>query len=204
MKDIFYNEKYKMWWPVFDHNPDGNYKTIMGGIGVIEDALCSIPGRKLCVQAGGHLGYWPNKLAEYFECVWTFEADPIVWECLNKNVDNGKIIACNSALAEKEGVATLYRGRSAGGTRIHKDGNIRVGQVTIDSLGLAVCDAIMLDIEGGEVNALLGARKTIEEFHPVIVVEELEIYARDIHELLTDFRYKKLRKIGRDAVWKIL
>ncbi len=43
---------------------------------------------------------------------------------------------------------------------------------TIDSLDLAECDLIWLDIEGYEVNALKGAKKTIDRFQPAVIIEE--------------------------------
>ena len=43
---------------------------------------------------------------------------------------------------------------------------------TIDSLDLSECNLIWLDIEGYEVNALKGGERTIDLFHPVIIIEE--------------------------------
>lgn len=46
-----------------------------------------------------------------------------------------------------------------------------VSSTTIDSLGLSACHLIKADVEGMEREVLLGARKTIAEFQPLLYVE---------------------------------
>lgn len=47
----------------------------------------------------------------------------------------------------------------------------RVPLVTIDALDLSACDFLKLDVEGMEREALLGGQKTIDQYKPVIYVE---------------------------------
>ena len=44
--------------------------------------------------------------------------------------------------------------------------------MTIDDLKLNCCDLIVLDVEGSELDALKGAKSTIERFHPVVMLEQ--------------------------------
>ena len=43
--------------------------------------------------------------------------------------------------------------------------------ITIDSMNLDKCDMIQLDVENYEFETLIGARETINKYHPLIVME---------------------------------
>lgn len=133
-----------------------------------------IPKRDVVVQAGGGVGVYPAYLAHYFKEVHTFEPDPVNYSFLVENLNgNPKITHQKAALGARAGSV---------GTRMHQAGNIGavrvveggpVPMVTIDSLDLPECDLIWLDIEGYEVNALKGAERTIDRFHPVVIIETM-------------------------------
>jgi FkbM family methyltransferase len=126
------------------------------------------------VQAGGHCGIWPLWLAERFEHVFTFEPEAANWECLQRNCarEPDKIFAVNACLGERASSISLkINGRNTGG---HK-GTPAAGDtpvVTIDGLALAACDFVMLDVEGMELPALKGAARTLERFHPAVMLEQ--------------------------------
>lgn len=62
--------------------------------------------------------------------------------------------------------------------------------MVLDSLKLEACDFLKLDIEGMEREAILGARKTIERFKPVLYVEnDREERSDALVRTLTDFGY---------------
>jgi len=48
----------------------------------------------------------------------------------------------------------------------------RVPTVAVDDLGLYSCDFIKIDVEGAEVEVLLGARETIRKYQPAIYLED--------------------------------
>jgi hypothetical protein len=88
---------------------------------------------------------------------------------------------------------------------VYPPGAIR--SMPIDGLSLKSCDLIYLDIEGGEMPALRGARKTIEKFKPVIVVEDKKLshrygYSKGQIEtwLAADYGYKVVARPHRDVV----
>lgn len=203
MEEIYYNEDYKAWWAKFDHNPKGNMHTIKGGLGAIDVVLKHCKEFNVCVQAGGHLGFWANRLSLFFAHTYSFEADPIVFECLVRNIKKKKkVTALCYALGNEEKKVKLRRGASAGGSRVEEGGKIEIEQVRLDScMTLSSCDAIMLDIEGGELNALKGAEETIKRFSPVILVEELEAYQEVLHGYMESIGYVRVDEYGRDGIW---
>lgn len=68
-------------------------------------------------------------------------------------------------------------------TSVPRDSTITVRTVTIDNLVATnrICppDVIKCDIEGGEHEALIGARQTLRQFRPIIF---LSTHGREIHE----------------------
>ena len=75
---------------------------------------------------------------------------------------------------------------------------VKVPVTTLDAeterLGLTRLDFVKMDVEGAEVAALKGARKTLERFHPSIIVETHFVNgtstANEAEQLLREFGYK--------------
>jgi len=137
----------------------------------------------IVIQAGGACGVWPVAMAEHFDMVFTFEPDLLNYWCLSANVSHlpTKIFPANFALGERPGqVATAVDKSESMNCGAYYTVDIKeaprnavlVPRITIDSLNMAGCDLICLDIEGREVEALRGAQRTIEEFQPFIMIEE--------------------------------
>lgn len=193
-----------MYWPSFDHNPEGGYKELMKGIGAV-DVLLSLSDRKRVVfQAGGHVGLWPMRLARAFKTVYTFEPTPATFRCLERNTVNVKnIVKLRSALGPKVGVAKMRPTQSVGTWRVDDaEGYFEVPQTTIDAAQCSEVDAIVLDIEGFEVEALKGAVATIERCRPIILVEELPRATNAIRAHMRDLGYTLLREFGRDRIYE--
>jgi FkbM family methyltransferase len=170
-------------------------------------------GRDLIVQAGANVGVYPLALARHFNAVYTAEPDPANYECLKRNLaehDPGeRIVALWAAFGETEGGCTplVVEAANCGAHRVNfAKGTIPVW--TIDGLELTACDAIWLDIEGAELHALKGAAGTIQQFSPVIAVEDKGLHrAYDIpdgaiREWLTAHGYAEVDRIGNDKVFR--
>ena len=69
--------------------------------------------RRVCVQAGGHVGIYAVALAEHFDRVYTFEPEPENWECLCANLEervtHDRIIARNIALSLESDCGVMAR-----------------------------------------------------------------------------------------------
>jgi FkbM family methyltransferase len=176
----------------------------------LEATLLLTPGRSIVVQAGGNLGLFPKRLAESFERVHTFEADPELYRACRANAPEPNITAYNAAIGNSNdpvGVRCSRRDNSGrdvheGLTHIHGGGRIR--QIRVDDLDLHACDLIYLDIEGYEFNALRGAVQTIAKYSPVITVEinrSITHYGSSEGELrawLADLGYAEALKLHSD------
>jgi FkbM family methyltransferase len=155
------------WWPVAD---TWCYKVIHDEVSDIDDALTLVPGRTVCIQAGGNVGVWANYLADRFARVYTFEPDLDNYACLQANAKKN-VYHSRQALGASIGSGSLSLVQGNAGAHWTVPGS-DFPVTTIDALQLVVCDLIVLDIEGAELDALVGAVNTIERCRPVIHFEE--------------------------------
>lgn len=173
----------------------------------IPEILTHCAARDVCIQAGGNVGVWPRELSKYFGRVHTFEPDPVNFDCLVKNVEGiNTVTATNAGLGDKaEFVGLHMQAGNCGAHFVKGDGQIPI--TTIDFLALPKCDLILLDVEGYEHKALLGAMKTIRRYKPVIVCEEKGLGSKygtgtkDIEKLLLDIGYSIAKRISNDVIY---
>jgi FkbM family methyltransferase len=167
------------------------------------------------VQAGGAAGVWPIQFAKFFDRVESFEPNPELIECFEKNVsrhpNSEKISLHTHGLWVQEDYGELVEhGETNRGAWYFKpcgeEGSVYVN--TIDSYNFPDVDLIQLDIEGAEFEALDGAIETIKRCQPKLCLEikfTQSFYDRTVEDL-----YGKLVLLGyeteavwsRDQLWK--
>ena len=155
------------WWPDSDKQC---HPVVPKQVKDLEKALQLTNKFDLCIQAGGNVGIWANRLKDNFYHVWTIEPDLENYICLLHNMEEG-IFPLFGALGDEPKSMGLKRDpKNVGAHQMYGEGRIPV--FTIDELHVPACDLIVLDIEGMEHIALEGAKKTIETFKPTIMVED--------------------------------
>lgn len=197
------------WWPEKDR--ECGQVTLYEANAEIPSLIGFCQKHEVCIQAGGNVGIWPVKLAEYFKQIYTFEPDPTNFECLKKNIENnGNILAFNAALGdERELVGMHCREDNCGAHFVEGGGAIPV--VLLDQIiQPSACDLLLLDIEGYEYKAICGALEIIKRFKPVIVCEEKGLGEKygvnrsSITSLLLELGYNVADKIANDVVYTCL
>jgi FkbM family methyltransferase len=164
--------------------------------------FCSVNKRlNTVVQAGGSIGVWPKILSKHFQTVYTFEPEPISFECLDKNVIGMNVIKSNTALGESNCIISMDR-KSLTAHKVNKNIVGSITMITLDSLYLDKCDALLLDVEGYEWNVLQGAVETIHKFKPLILVEALKDKINPVHLYLTKLGYEKTMHIELDDIYE--
>ena len=128
--------------------------------------------RRSVVQAGGHIGIFPMELSKLFKRVYTFEPEAENFRCLVRNALGDNVFPQRAALGAVNGGRKLQvQPRNTGGHQMtHDPGEIPM--LRIDDLGLTDVDLLLLDLEGYEFFALLGAMQTIMRTRPLIIVEQ--------------------------------
>lgn len=177
-----------------------------------EEVLPHVKSFRSCVQAGSGVGMWPAKLAEHFENVYTFEPNRELFYCAARNADMPNIYRYQAALGYDRKAVDMSWGSCDnlyGGFHVKHGGDIP--SMRIDDLGLTNVDLIYLDIEGRELDALMGAETTIAASRPVIVLEWKNATFRQFgYDICTITRYLQKQEYefvhefhkGKDQIWK--
>lgn len=128
------------------------------------------PRREVCVQAGGHIGLWPQALSQYFAAVYTFEPQADNWRGLQKHAQAANIYAARGVLGCAVGGVSMQTTTGKSGMWFTAAGG-PIPTYRVDDLGLPTLDALVLDIEGDELPALKGAEQSLTRHHPLVWFE---------------------------------
>jgi len=130
-------------------------------------------------DVGGHVGYYAiiqAQLAGPQGHVYVFEPRPLNISYIKQhirinNIDNITLI--ESAVSDKSGVSQFESRVGTGTGHLSREGNLRVKTIVIDALiedGYPAPDFLKIDVEGSEIAVLNGARKTIADHRPKLLV----------------------------------
>lgn len=158
------------------------------------------------VDVGANVGiysYWLCRLAR--EC-HAFEANPQLAARLTRFGQGRNLKVWPVALSDTAGQATLHipmdprtgLGRFGSASLVdHKDGpdflQVQVDQVRLDSLDLPKIGFLKIDVEGFELNVLLGAGAKVEADRPNVLIEAEDRHrphaTRDVMAWFAERRY---------------
>jgi FkbM family methyltransferase len=195
-----------LWRPSRDFHSVQHVKNELWKIDVLAKAM---KYKRVCIQAGGHVGLFALRLADYFEYVTTLEPDPDHFECIRRNTSGEmRISEFRFALGDKPGTIHLSEkeANNTGSIGYDEKGTITADVHTIDEIVLfGSVDLIYLDIEGMEGLALKGATETIKRCRPIIVCENkgLDVEGSEglIEKTMEMHRYVKVHRLMRDDVF---
>ena len=133
------------------------------------------------MDIGAYVGSHTRFLARFSKRVVAVEPDPQNFkELCGRLADlRGKVIPLNVACSEGDGSAILYRSREKSQhslirTNAFTEGKVEVTTKSVDSIVSMFAlgrSLIRIDTEGAEHLVLRGARKTLEKFHPGLLIE---------------------------------
>lgn len=179
----------------------------------LDAVIARTPGRRVAVQAGGHLGLFPKRLAESFETVYTFEPAPDLFEAMVHNAPEQNIVKIQAALGDARRLVGLARyRRDTSGRAVHEGLTHVAGDgifptLRVDDLGLPVCNLLALDLEGWELYALRGAVQTIARCRPVLWIEVnknqafVGFTADLVRDCIKAFGYRFVERLHSDELY---
>ena len=163
------------WWPSFDQKShQARYNKMLKEL---EATLDLVKDKRICIQAGGAVGIWPQFLSKHFRKVYTFEPNPYQYECLKMNTTANNICSMPYALGETGGqvqVVTNEERCNASYVVNPEDQGYSATCIKIDDYfpHNQDIDFICLDLEGYELFALKGAKRILLQNNPIVQVED--------------------------------
>jgi FkbM family methyltransferase len=160
------------------------------------------------VDVGAHIGMYTVRAACELRGrgrVLAFEPNPAARAQLEENLllnacDN--VIVSDAAVADEEGDALLHvpsttdpSFSSLEGGRFAEGEPIDVAMTTVDAAVAAHAlrpSFVKVDVEGGELEVVRGARDTIERDRPTLLVEVNERSASEVQRLLPSYRAQRV------------
>jgi len=131
--------------------------------------------------------------------VYAFEPCPRTFQCLKENILslglNGIVVPVMAAVSRVSGQLRFEMGDNPLGSRLAETGDIVVESVSLDDFvvekEIKEVQFVKMDIEGAEMDALLGAKCTIKEYAPKMAIC---IYHQPGHLFLVPLLIKSLNK----------
>jgi FkbM family methyltransferase len=181
----------------------------------LEEAFKYVKKWDYAVDVGAHVGFWAKDMAERFGKVYCFEPSPQTFGCLAKNLagyDN--VMLSSVAVGDKAGHCDISRDdrraiNSGSAYIIPKNRGGQIKVVAIDTLDLPGCDLLKVDVEGFELAVLRGAKGTLREYKPVIIMECMKKFARrrygwadsEAESFLLNRGYKAVAEMRPDKIF---
>jgi FkbM family methyltransferase len=181
-----------------------------GEIHFVQDLLRQRPCR--CAwDVGANVGFWSVFLAGIeppIERIYAFEPDPtnLHWLRMNQGKNHlDRLVIREVGLSDQAGEATFFADEVTGSTgSLEKEADfigrqygkarreITIGLSTIDQevqSGAVPPDFMKIDVEGHELNVLMGARRTLADHKPMLILEVTR-HHDEVGDLLTGLGYR--------------
>ncbi len=128
------------------------------------------PGQ-VFVDVGANVGGYAVRAAAKGMKVFAFEPNPNNFQLLKRNaeINHVSLDQLQYALGPANGEARLEL--NGGQSRISPDEGIAIEMRTLDSFSLPAVNLVKIDVESYELEVLQGARRTLREHHPTLMVE---------------------------------
>lgn len=168
--------------------------------GVTTALICLVDSGDICVDVGANAGYFSLIMAAYagaFGRVLAFEPNPSIIPKFKRNLSLNPEIekqvelwtiglgkkSCSMFVAQDE---TCF-GNAALQFEANQQNSSKVEIRTLDSFNLNSLGCLKIDVEGMELDVLMGAEQTIKKNLPNIVFETLNIYPPERHKAIADY-----------------
>jgi FkbM family methyltransferase len=192
-------------WDVPENFPEGIASLLLHEPKASAFLLSQFKPGQVFVDVGANVGAYSIRAAAKGMKVFAFEPNPENLKLLNKNAEINHISLdpLPYALGPNEGQAHLTL--NGGLSKISSTEGILVEMRTLDSFSLPAVDLVKLDVEGYELEVLQGAKGTLKEHHPTLMIEmhdwagakkEADLFAL-LNEMGYDFEYLDKYSQGR-------
>jgi len=170
----------------------------------------------VAVDIGAHVGTMTRLMSNDFNEIQSFE--PVFWDYLEYNTKDLPSVNINKVglgnVAKEEEIFLLDR--NTGGSSIVKHQKRKwqdtaptqtIKIETLDSFNLSNVGFIKIDVESYEYFVIDGAKETLLNNNPIVMIEYLDRYKHPefppekTNELFESLGYNKIRSFGKDHIY---
>lgn len=155
-------KKYRMKW----RDGKGTYQ-----IHKLDAAMRFVNQHRVCIDIGAHVGTWSMHLIKLFDFVEAFEPVDIHTRLFPYNVEGDNYRLHKIALGNCQKSVSMKVAPTNSGTA-YIDGVGDIPMVPLDDFEFKNVDFIKVDVEGYELDVVMGAEQTICRCRPIMVVEQ--------------------------------
>jgi FkbM family methyltransferase len=137
--------------------------------------LFELDDDEVYVDAGAYDGdsirWFKDRVADRYQRIVAFEPDPTTYARLKENFASDARVETINAGLHREKAVLRFRDDASRGAIFTQDGETSIDVVSLDQvLGGKRASYIKMNIEGAEIDALAGARKTIGRWMPKLAI----------------------------------
>ncbi len=190
--------------------PDGTYQGEH-----LRQAMTYVTDWAVAIDGGAHVGTWSKLLAAKFARVIAVEPSADTFEALTVNMAAfgcANVERRNCAIGATAGFVSMAplepraeAMKNTGARFVQPGGEIPLER--IDDWALPSLGFLKLDVEGSEVDALVGASQTLTRCRPIVLFENKGFCRRFGHAkdgpqtFLASIGYRNIDTAGKDQIW---
>lgn len=158
--------------------------------------------RRTAIDVGAAEGMVTLWLAERFELVHAFEPVPDNFAVLNGTEWTAKAaghVVCHNVAVGDRSEMRVMEGFGHSAHITDQTSGTSVQMIALDTCDIPDVDLIKIDVEGFETRVILGARRLIADFKPLIMFERKHLFGTRYDDERPD---TLLKRLGYSVVWK--
>lgn len=172
---------------------------------------------KVALDVGANIGQMTVCMAQRFERVYAFEANPNIATVLKQNLELNNIknvTVIEKAVWNVSGKKLpfhfpdgTYGSLGSYGVRLDKPESVEVESLCIDDLNIDNVDFMKFDIQGADLRGMQGAEQTIARCKPTIIFEYESLLVgqfgegmHDYDNFISSIGYTKTRQLASDYI----
>lgn len=181
---------------------DGHYEPAM-----LETISKYLTGQSIFLDIGANIGQHSLYASRYARHVYSFEPIERLYNQMRESIyanDFLNISAYNYALGNRREVLPIYGSGSnmGGSTLVTNENRTKVQDIRVlrlddvySEIGIERCDLVKIDVEGYELDVLLGARDLISKYKPKIIIEYSPVFYRKVDNAIGENIYRFLKDL---------